>query len=260
MISPTQLLIKYLGIAPEGTEVAEQPGRCVMCAGDYQAGDIIEPFSPASSFTEYSDLQHPAGTHICSACKATWTKEWMQNYTKSVVCDGYLYPFFSNDAVTHFLLNPPEPPYLMFISTQQLGHVVWKVPVNLSRDLMMVRYNDKVLKIRRGHLLDSVDAVKTLSDLLIQWESDQEAKTGKVAKKPRKAGFINPLTLDRSLENPAHGQLKSGVLNKIGDDPAGRAAIEILQCATLGETWALAHVLFPKIPGKPEPKLVRPGK
>ncbi len=168
MISPTQLITRSLGIPHEGTKKASSEGRCVMCGGVYEVGDLVEPFSPKDSFTEYSDLQNPSGTHICGACKATWRKEFMQNYTKSVVCEGGLYPFFSNDAVAYWVLNPPPPPYLMFISTQQLGHIVWKVPVNMSRDLMLVRYNDKVLKIRRDHLLECVSAVRLLSDLLLK--------------------------------------------------------------------------------------------
>jgi CRISPR type IV-associated protein Csf1 len=249
MISPTQLIIRSLGMQPEGTERAEVAGRCVMCGGDYSAGELVEPFSPKDSFTEYSDLQNPSGTHICGACKATWRKEFMQNYTKSVVCEGGLYPFFSNDAVGYWILNPPPPPYLMFISTQQLGHIVWKAPVNLSRDLMLVRYNDKVLKIRRDHLLKCVTAVRLLSDLLLK-----DAKPGR-GRKPTTGVFKNPLILDRSLEREVHGRLRDEVRALPTRYPESQDAIDTLDSATVGETWALAHVLYATDPVKPEAKV-----
>lgn len=249
MISPTQLITRSLGIPHEGTKRASSEGRCVMCGGMYAVGDLVEPFSPKDSFTEYSDLQNPSGTHICGACKATWRKEFMQNYTKSVVCEGGLYPFFSNDAVAYWVLNPPPPPYLMFISTQQLGHIVWKVPVNMSRDLMLVRYNDKVLKIRRDHLLECVSAVRLLSDLLLK-----EVKPGR-GRKPTAGAFKNPLILDRSLEREGHGRLRDDVRTLPARYPESQAAIDTLDRATVGETWALAHVLYAVDPAMPEAKV-----
>lgn len=253
MISPTQLLIKTLNIAPEGSETAAESGCCVMCAGHYGPGDVIEPFTPGDSFTDYADLQYPAGTHICGACKATWRKEFMQNYTKSVVGDGALFPFFSNDAVAYWLLNPPPPPYLMFISTQQLGHIVWKVPVNLSRDVMLVRYNDKVLKIRRGHLLEGIEAARLLSDRLI---AAQAANTKGKPKSGAARKFINPLSVDRSLERAGHGAIRSDVRALAEQDSEAAQAIRILETATIGETWALAHILYSENPAKPEAKLL----
>jgi len=256
MITTPQLIIESLGIAPIGSQKATAPGYCVMCGTAYALGDIVEPFAPGDSFTEYADLRNPSGSHVCGACKATWRKEFMQNYTKSVVCAEGLFPFFSNDAVAYWLLNPPLPPYAMFISTQQLGHIVWKVPVNHSRDLMLVRYNDKVLKIRRGHLLESIDAARYLSDRLL--EAATQATPGGKPRKGAKAAartFINPMILDRSLERANHGQFKPGIEALATDDSRAASAIATLQRATVGETWALAHILYTGELSKPEPKL-----
>lgn len=248
MISPTQLIIQSIGLAPVGTEVATAAGRCVMCGGTYAEGDVIEPFSPKDSFNDYPDLAHPTGSHVCGACKATWRAEFQQGLTKSLVCaDGY-YPFFSNDAVSYWLLNPPPPPYLMFISTKQRAHVVWKAPVNMSRDLMFVRHDDKILRIRRGHLLECIDAAHVLSNLLV---SAAQTKTPKKAARP----FINPLIVDRTLQDARHGMLREDVPALAGDDPAALAAIRTLQLATPGEAWALAHLLYATNPVKPEPSV-----
>lgn len=252
MISSTQLLIQSIGLPPQGDFIAKEDGCCAMCGGEYRVGDNIALFEPPDSFTEYADLQNPTGKHVCGACKAIWRKEFMQTYTKSVVCEGGLFPFFSNDAVAYWLQNPPPPPYLMAISTQQLGHLFWKVPVNFSQDLMLVRYNDKILKIRRDHLLEAVEAARLLSSLLVANEAE---KAGKGKKKPKE--FINPMILDRSLERSAHGSLRDDARALGKDDLAAYQAIAVLDQCTVGETWALAHVLYasPESCKKPEPKL-----
>ena len=253
MISPTQLLIQHLKMAPAGTALAPEAGRCAMCGGTYEVNDVVEPFVLPDSFTEFSDLQFPSGAYHCGACETTWRKDFMQTYTKSVVCSDGLYPFFSNDAVTYWLLNPPPPPYLMFISTQQLGHIVWKVPVNYSREVMFVRYNDKVLKIRRAHLLKCMEAAHYLSDCLVAAEKEKPGK-----RKGAAPAFINPMILDRSLEKANHGSIKASARALAEANPTAAEAIAVLSQATVGETWAMVHTLYAKDPIRPERKLA-PG-
>lgn len=258
MISPTQLLIAYMGIPPMGKAVADHDGRCVMCGGHYTVGDRCDPWEPTPTFTDFADLQNPSGTHVCGACLAVNArgKDFMQTYTKSIVCRGGVFGFFSNDAVAHWLTNPPEPPYLAFISTQQIGHIVWKAPVNLSRERMTVRYNDKTLTIRRAHLLEAVEAAKALSEAKIADEIAKEAE-GKGKKRGRPASFRSPVTLDRELKNPESGTLASWVDSIAAGDPALMRAALTLRSATVGELWGLTHLLFAKSPGS-ELKL-RPG-
>lgn len=246
MISPTKMLTEYLQIAHEGSQLAKHAGRCVMCGGQYQKGCVVEPFEPAESFTDYADLQHPSGTHICGACNATWRKEFMQAYTKSLVCKDGLFPFYSNNDVSYWLLNPPEPPFMMFISTQQLGHIVWKAPVSLSRDLLVVRFDDKVMQIRRSSLLEGIEAAKEISAAL------QERRGTKK--------FENPFNLDRSLERTTHGSLREDVLALRGEDSNLDAAINDLRALNAGERWALPHILnATSKTTRPEPKLL-PGQ
>lgn len=251
MISATQLLVDKLAMKPVGSEIATKDGRCVMCGGEYAAGEMVEPWAPGDSFTEFSDLQYPAGTHICGACKAAWRKEFMQGYTKAVVCDGGLYGFFSNDAVAHWLTNPPPPPYLMVISTQQLGHIYWKAPVNYSQSIMRIRYNDKVLVVRRDHLAECVGAVRALSEAKLALEAAEEAarvKAGKPAKRGKPVLFRSPIRLDRKLEQSDHGLIEGWARDLALGDPALMRAVETLEQATSGEVWGLAHVLHAKNP------------
>ncbi|MGE4341415.1 MAG: type IV CRISPR-associated protein Csf1 [Pigmentiphaga sp.] len=258
MISPTQLLISYLRIPTTGKSTADHDGRCVMCGGHYAVGDPCEAWKPTASFTDFADLQNPWGTHVCGACLAVNArgKDFMQDYTKSIVCKGGVFGFFSNDAVAHWLVNPPEPPYLAFISTQKLGHIAWKAPVNLSRERMVVRYNDKTLVIRRAHLLESIEAAKALSEAKIADEIAKAAeKKGKKIGRP--TAFRAPVRLEREMENPESGALAPWVDEIAAGDPALMRAAHTLRSATVGEIWGLTHILYAKTPGS-ELKL-KPG-
>lgn len=257
MISPSQLLIEYLRIPLMGGGKAEHDGRCVMCGGYYKAGDLCDPWAPPASFMDYCDLQNPSGTHVCGACVTVNArgKDFMQTYTKSVACKEGVFGFFSNDAVAYWLTNPPEPPYLAFISTQQLGHIVWKAPVNLSRERMIVRYNDKTLVIRRSHLLEAVESARLLSEAKIADEIAAQTAKGKKRGKP--TSFHSPIKLDRTMEHPDNGTLAPWVDEIAAGDPVLMRAAQTLRSSTVGEIWGLTHILFAKKPSR-EIKL-KPG-
>lgn len=259
MMSSSQLLAKVITFSAHGSVEATHDCACVMCGGDIAAGEWVEPFDPPASFTEYGDLQNPNGTHICVACKAVWRKEFMQTYTKSIVCSEGVFPFFSNDAVTYWLQNPPEPPFSLFISTQQLGHIVWKAPVNWSREVLFVRYNDKILKIRRHQLARAIDACHVLSAGIIEHrkkKAEESAKAAGKKKPPKLPDFVNPMILDRSMEHVDHGSIKQETLDAAAGDEVLMDAVDVLQKLTPGEAWALIHILHAVNPVKPEAKLL----
>lgn len=259
LISPTKLLTESLLIAKEGSQLADHTGRCVMCGAEYHKGEIVEPFAPADSFTEYADLQNPTGTHICGACKAVWRKEFMQSYTKNIVSKDGLFPFFSNNDVAYWLKNPPAPPFMMFISTQQLGHVIWKVPVSLSRDVFFVRYDDKVFAIRHARLMEGLEAAN-LIDAALKAKASLQAGQDTKKKKKEKLYFESPFVLDRNLERSSHGFLKDAVVEMAQDDPAVAGAVAVLRSLNAGEIWALPHFFnADSTLTRPEPKLA-PGQ
>ncbi len=61
--------------------------------------------------------------------------------------------------------------------------------------------------------------------------------------------------LDRSLEREGHGRLRDDVRTLPARYPESQAAIDTLDRATVGETWALAHVLYAVDPAMPEAKV-----
>lgn len=253
MISPSRFLIDTIGLAEGGCMPAKTDGHCVACGAPYCAGERVEPWAPADTFTDYADLNNPSGTHLCGACAALWGtgKTFTQILTKVIVCKDGIYPFFSNDAVAYWLTNPPEGPFLAFISTQQIGHIVWKSTVSLDPNMIMVRYDDKVLRIRRPVLMAGVEAAKLLMPRLIE-----KAGEDKRLAKAKMTSNNLLVDIDRSLARGTHGHFRPGVEEVARESEAFRHAYDTLKRLNAGELWGLAHILYATEPVRPERKAI----
>lgn len=238
-----------IGIAPTGTEQADHAGECAMCGGHYNKGDVVEPFKPEASFTDYTALAFPQATHICGACKALWRREFMQTYSKVVVSEEGMHMFASNDNQAYWLLEPPKPPFMMLISDQQLMHIVWKTPVSLSRDFYFVRLGEKTFSIRRNLLKDAREAAFLLSDAINKNTKEKAGKKGQEAK------FRSPFDrLDRNLENGLHGMISYFTKQLSNEIPELKESVRLLERLTPGELWGLTSILYAKNPTKSEAK------
>lgn len=250
MISASVLMANSIGIPLAGSEKASHDGHCAMCGVDYHQGDWVEPFDPGTTFTDFTALAYPQATHVCGACKALWRREFMQTYSKVVVSSEGMHTFASNDNQAYWLLEPPEPPFLMLISDQQLMHIVWKTPVSMSKDLYFVRLGEKTLSIRRPMLIAARDAAHRLSDAINAKEA--EKIQGKKQKEPK---FRSPfLRLDRNFANAMHGQISPMVRILAEERTELRGDVELLERLTPGELWGLTSVLYAKSPTKSEAK------
>lgn len=258
MISPSEFLINSIGLPKSGTHTATENGRCVACGQEYHAGELIAAWEPSDSFFDFSDLAYPASSTLCGACHALWQtgKDFIQTHTKSIVTKEGVFPFFSNDAVAYWLLNPPEPPFLAFIGTQKTGHIVWKATVSTSKEIIFVRYNDKLLRIRRPLLLKAVEAARLLMPRLLEEAKENAlAKGRKFTLKPTPNNLL--IDIDRTLERLTHGSFREGVLTVAEELPEYRQAYECLRALGTGELWGLVHILYASEPlEKPEPKIV----
>ncbi len=255
MITTPQLIIRSKNLPGGGTVAAPADGLCVTCGAPYCAGDRVLPWDPPDSFTEYSDLANPVGEYACDACAGIFArgKDFTQSHTKVIVSQDDLYPCFSNDDVAYWLLNPPEPPFSIFISTQQQGHIAWKAPVSFSRDMILVRYDDKLLRIRRAFLLEGIEAAKLLLPELDKRARERAQEKGKPLR-----GKLTPLTLlmdiDRNLTRSTHGHFKPDVPELAKESIEYGAAYAAIKALNAGELWGLVQVLYSENPVKPAPR------
>lgn len=238
MIGPSELVLRAAGRKPLG-EPAKQAGRCAMCGSEHKEGDLIMPFKPADSFTDWASLRMPQSSVICGWCVEVWNADFTQKYLKSVVSLEGVFPCAKNDHIAYWLLNPPPPPFLIFLGDQKRQHLVWRTDMSLSRDVFSVRFGEKQMLIRREKLVSGLAACHEVVAAL-----NLDRKKGKL-----KSPFRS---LARELDDFQHGSLRQDVLALYQTEPTLQPYIDCLLSLTPGEIWGLTAVLYAQNPHRPE--------
>lgn len=238
MIRPTELVARAAGIAPLQVQVADIPGRCAMCGHPHEPGTPIAPFAPADSFTDYPSLIAPNSTVICGWCAATWSQDFTQTHLKSIICEQGVFPAASNDHIAYWLLNPPEPPFMLMIGDQKRQHVVWRTPVNLSKDIITLRFGEQLFTIRPKALKEAVDQINVLISAF-----------NASSKKKRKSPFMS---LSRDVDTQMHGLIANEILAFVETRPELQVCLDTINALSSGELWGLTSVLYAQNPHKPE--------
>ena len=243
--SSSQVYLKAAGLVPTAADVVVEATHCVMCAAPLAAGEKANKVTKATfgdAFNNKLDLRAISGTHVCGACQALWSKDWLQKYSKSYACAEGVFKLASNEDQAAFLLNPPPPPFVAILSTRQQQHMIWRTPVSLSQELFFVRMDGDVVTIRRRVLMEALDAYKHIVEVMASTLPEGR-------KRPLKGP---PAWIDRQLESSKTGMLRTDVealLHQVGDD----WAVERLHGLTMGEWWAL-NIINRFDPQSPPPR------
>lgn len=238
--SPSHIVAKAAGLAPLGTP-ATKPGKCALCGYAHQVGDPVADFACGDSFTDFGAMRGAGSPTVCGWCLVTWSADFTQRYTKSIICSDGVFPAASNDHLAYWMLNPPEGEWIFVQSDQKRQHVIWRAAVNRSKDVFVVRYGELQLTIRPAALSTGADAARRLAQFL------SVGRKGAALKSP----FVR---LSRDIDDPAHGTLRAD-LYKHCEDPDVARDIETIHRLTPGELWGLTAVLYANNPQRPEPKL-----
>lgn len=246
--SPSHLAIAALGLAPEGTMACPENSSCAVCGSLIHEGDLVDGLALPDSFTSRAALAHPEGSYRCGACTAVMTRpEFQMSFSTAIFNrDGY-YSIARKENRSWAFLTPPEPPFAICIQNAQQQHVVWRAPVSLSKDILMVRVGEQVIRLRRPALVAARSVALMLNEQLAQ--SDVKRKPGR----PESAEFIrSPFTADWKLQTVGGGRPASWVSDLVEKGQVQPADLAPLECLNGGEVWALNAVLHPA-PVKPEP-------
>lgn len=253
LISPSRLAIEAAGFRPTGLP-AKSAGRCQMCGHTYVAGDLIVDAELPDTFTNWGELASAGSPHICGHCAAVCQAPWLQAWMNAVICEKGVFKFSSNADIAYWLLNPPEGPFVMTRGDQQKQHLVWRTPVNYSRDVYQVRIGEKMVTIRRAQLIEARDAAIILSER-INASREEKPKPGR---KPA-TDFTNPFTRPfREMDNVSAGRFRQEALNLAGEDSVSAAMLDTLRGCTPGEIWALTAVLYAEPSMSPTPHELKP--
>jgi len=138
----------------------DKKGQCVVCGCTTEKGHKID-FS--NNFTAWPDLQ--AGNVICEYCYALVRDQ--QYRRKSWVVSKEGVKFLKKDEILDVLLNPPEPPFGIYItkSGKKQGFLKIINRVNYSRKHYFIAFEDNLIYVDVELLKRMVEVAKTARSL-----------------------------------------------------------------------------------------------
>lgn len=252
LISPSKFAMNACGFKPTGLP-ALTDGQCMMCGFHHEKGDLIVDAPMSESFTNYSSLAAPSSAIICGYCATAgndvWTRAWMQ----SVITSDGAFTFSSNNDIAYWLLNPPSTPFIMIKGDQKKQHLLWRTPVNLSREIYQIRLGEKMITIRLKHLIAAKEASLSLSPLLVAYAD--RAKKSKSSK--TLMPFIRP---SREMKDYLGGQLRYDAYVLARENTEAAIYVDTINRCTPGEIWALTAVLYAKPIAGPTKQVFKDAK
>lgn len=253
IVSPSALAIKAVGLERVGTLICNDEiaanHRCAVCGDTLKTGDPIDEMNLPDSFTNHSSLAIPGGKYRCGACAAVMgTSEFQMGLSTVLVSKDGCYPIMRKENRAWAFLNPPEAPFYITIQDSQQQHVAWRAPVTTSRDLILLRLGEKILRLRRPLLVRAREAAIRLHEARAALEagSDGDQKNTKRGKgRPSSASdsYENPFTSDWKMQGVGSGALKSWVIDLIEQNRVADADMDCLLSLNAGEVLALTAIL-----------------
>ena len=126
-------------------------GRCLICGADSQGG-LPSKRLLKDSYTDWGYHKAPGSDHICAACAFT-----MLLNADSRRCALFRYSFVA-DTKLHicnraelrdFIINPPEPPFVMVCAVSQKKHLAIKALTSYSRDSFFCMLEEERVPVNR---------------------------------------------------------------------------------------------------------------
>lgn len=235
MITAPQIALTAIGLAPEGSRTCAADGAgvpCSVCGAPIHAGDPVDPLSFPASFTNRASLAVPGGAWRCGACTAIMSRGIFQLGAANVLIHASgIYPILKREHRAWAFLEPPEPPFAICLQDAKQQHVVWRAPVTLSRDFLMLRLGEKVFRLRRQHLLDAREEAIRLNSL--------RTAPGR----PPNAIADSPFFIHWKMQNTSSGRFKSWFWDLVQQGKVQLSDVPALCSLTGPEIWALNAVL-----------------
>lgn len=223
-LSGTAVYRRAAGIHPVGTPL-EHSATCALCGGAVLAGEAAAPLKNTTfneGFNNKLDV-HTRGTVVCGDCEALWIPEFLQKYSRTYASAHGVFKLASNEDIQAFILRPPAPPSVAVFSTRKVQHMIWRTPVCLSAERLIVRVDDEVLHIDREKVLTGIRG----------WQYC-EARMNALGMKGGVA------YMRQKLDARLIGSMRADVARAVaGESAEGAAAVASLQALRMGEWWAL---------------------
>lgn len=138
MIRATELIYRAAG-SPT-VDAIPATGRCVVCGKEISEGVPIKKVV-SSSFTDWNILADMTATHVCKACKWCIKEPKMRRSQYIALRNELIY--FKRDDIEKYLFDPPDPPFVFFVTSSYKKHGSFRARVNNSQKLFYIQFEDR---------------------------------------------------------------------------------------------------------------------
>lgn len=137
-------------------------GHCFLCGQPMEQGiKLKKVFS--NVFTDWNQAKCPEETHVCPACSFCLLTNKKHRYgirTFSNVANQDRLWLPNRQELRTFMLDPPDPPFVMNLAVSQKKHIAFKGEVNYSKDVYSVMYEEMPVMIHRENFKKLIDLVE----------------------------------------------------------------------------------------------------
>lgn len=243
MIYGPDIVLSGMKLAPSADVYHGEETVCTYCGKPVYDGDLGKPAIFSKTFTDGSTLAARSGIS-CGACDAITGNDAMQFLRSYVANKDGIWSLSHDHSRVWLFMDPPEPPFVAAVVTSNIAHTAWKTPVTLSKELIYVRVDHHILRIRRQEVLKAIPICEFLAAYLE--EQRQQLSTRKKVM-PVKTPHRNPFRLlSRSLNKLGHGIVQTAL--RQSTDPLIVSHVAFLDQLSPGELWALSSMITAKNP------------
>lgn len=214
----SDLAAKHLGGPKlEWAEPAKANTHCTYCGRPIKAGEPSHSVALNEYFSATRDLAAFSGVS-CPACARLMGKSEMFRVLRSVITEDGIYPLTKHSARAWLFFTPPKPPFVAVLASSTLQHLVWRTPVTLSRELIVVRHGNRLHQIRPALLRRASDAIARLREINPAW---------------RCGPYVS---LDREESSLVHAMVREDAWQALADEER-----DMFLSLKPGEIWALSY-------------------
>jgi len=159
-MNATELI--YTAAGSPMVEIVQTEGICAVCGKEIDEGVPIKKVV-SSTFMDWNVLADMTAPHVCKACK--WCIKEPKTRRSQYIATKDELICFKRDDIEKYLFNPPEPPFVFFVTSSYKKHGSFWAQVNYANpDHIFVEMG---VKQTPGYI-DLVD-VSGFSDFRYEW-------------------------------------------------------------------------------------------
>jgi hypothetical protein len=155
---PTHLIHQGAGL-PDVENLGDIDSTCVVCGCEISEGVPIKKVV-SDAFTNWDVLADATKTHVCKAC--TWCIKNRKTRQSCYVATDDNLVFFKRDDIEKYMFDPPETPFVLFVTASYKKHGSFRAHVNQSRKLFYVQFEDRSILFSPSKYRDLFDLMKRM--------------------------------------------------------------------------------------------------